>query len=106
MWMTMKTLAWICLVAFFPILNLLAEDPPTLRNENQNLHKRGMWQDALNHYSEKLLPIADGQSGADLSRAVTAQVENPALLAAAAAAYRDAPHAGRIVAGDFERTQG
>ena len=122
----MKTLAWICLVAFFPILNLLAEDPPTLRKENTNLHKRGMWRDAIDHYSEKLLPIADGQSGADLSRAVTAlgnldawrefdglveravaaQAENPALLLAAVAAYRSVPHVGQIVAGDFERMQG
>jgi uncharacterized protein YfaS (alpha-2-macroglobulin family) len=101
----------------------MAQDAASLRKEYDNLIERGMWREALTHYSEKLLTISDPQSGADLGKAVnalrrlnawgefdalvesavTSQPENPDLLASAAEQYARAPHAGRIIAGEFTR---
>ena len=66
----MKSLAWICLVAFFTPLQLMAQDPDALRKERDKLTERGMWREALNLYGEKLMPISDEKSDLDLRMAV------------------------------------
>jgi uncharacterized protein YfaS (alpha-2-macroglobulin family) len=122
----MKTLACVCFAVFLP-LNLMAQDATNLRKERDKLVERGLWREALDHYREKLLPVSDPESGKDLDQAVRAlrelnewkefdplveQViathpENPALLTHAAMAYfHQAPHSGRLIAGEFERTPG
>ncbi len=122
----MKTLAWIYLVAAFAHLNLMAQDVDALRKERDKLVERGMWRDAVNFYEEKLSPLSDAGSGSDLARAtealgrlnawkefdglveraVAAHLDNASLLTSAAEVYRHAPHAGRIIAGEFERSWG
>ncbi|MES2923964.1 MAG: MG2 domain-containing protein [Verrucomicrobiota bacterium] len=122
----MKTLAWICLVAAFAHLNLMAQDPEALRAERDQLTERGLWRDAVNFYEERLSPISDAASGSDLSkatealgrlnawkefdglveRAIAAHPDNASLLTSAAEVYRRAPHSGRIIAGEFERGGG
>ena len=119
----MKTLAWIGLVAIFAPLKLMAQDPAALRKERDKLAERGMWRDAVNFYNEKLLPVSDVESGGDLrraveslgqlnawsefdelvERAVSTHPENAMLLFRAANDYRNAPHSGRLIAGDFKR---
>jgi uncharacterized protein YfaS (alpha-2-macroglobulin family) len=121
----MKTMAWICCAAFFP-LSLMAEDVDALRRERDQLANRGLWRDALTYYQEKLLPVSDKESGKDLLQAtqalgqlkawsefddlvegaVAAHPENPALLGSAADAYRNVPHSGHLIAGKFERDGG
>jgi uncharacterized protein YfaS (alpha-2-macroglobulin family) len=121
----MKTLACLCFAVFLP-LNLMAQDAAALRKERDNLVKRGLWREALDHYRNKLLPVSDPQSGKDLDQAVrtlrelnewkefdplveqavSTHPENPALLTRAAMAYHQAPHSGRLIAGEFERTPG
>jgi alpha-2-macroglobulin len=121
----MKLLACLCSAVIFAT-KLMGQDVDALRKESEKLGQRGLWRDALTFYAEKLLPVADAKSGEDLSRAVSAlgrlnaweefdglvekavstQLGNPALLEAAAAAYRDAPHQGRLIAGDFQREGG
>ncbi len=121
----MKTFTWLCFAVFFP-LHLIAQDIPALRKERDNLNERGLWKDALDHYTEKLLPVSDAKSGEDLrfainalsnlnewkefdslvERAVSTHPENPLLLISAAEVYRNAPHSGRLIAGDFERGGG
>ena len=101
----------------------MAQDPAALRKERDKLGERGMWRDALNFYQVKLRPVADPASGRDLERAVMAvgrlnvwgefdglvegavdaQPENAQLLLAAAKAYREVPHSGRLIAGEFQR---
>ena len=122
----MKTLAWICLVAAFANLNLMAQDPDALRKERDKLIERGLWRDAVNFHEEKLSPLSDAGSGNDLAsatealgrlnawkefdglveRAIATHPDNAWLLTSAAKVYRSAPHAGRIIAGEFERTGG
>lgn len=121
----MKTLACLCFAVFlsFP---MMAQDVTTLRKERDKLQQRGMWQDALTFYREKLLPVSDAESGKDLEKAVEsvrqlgvwvefdglvekAVAEHPTnagLLKEAAEAYQNAPHAGRLIAGEFERGNG
>lgn len=121
----MKTLALFCLTVFLP-LNLMAQDAATLRKERDSLQTRGLWRETLGFYTGKLMSVSDADSGSDLNaavralrelgawaefdllveNAVAAQPENPALLTAAATAYRNAPHHGRLIAGEFERSQG
>jgi alpha-2-macroglobulin len=121
----MKTLACLCFAVFLP-LHLMAQDATALRSERDKLVKRGLWKEALDHYREKLLPISDATTGQDLhqavqslrqlnewsefdalvERAVAAHPDNPRLLMAAAQSYETAPHSGRLIAGEFERTPG
>ncbi|MCU0749629.1 MAG: hypothetical protein MUF13_08800, partial [Akkermansiaceae bacterium] len=118
----MKTLACLCFAVIFAT-KIMGQDVEALRKESEKLGERGLWRDAVTFYAEKLLPVSDAQSGEDLSRAVTAlerlsawqefdglvekavstHPENPALLTAAAEAYREVPHQGRLIAGDFQR---
>lgn len=104
----------------------MAEAAPSLRNERDKLISRGMWRDVIKHYEEKLLPISDAGSGADLERAVDALAQlnawnefdglvehsvaalpdNAGLLTSAAQVYGRAPHSGQIIAGDFKRGGG
>lgn len=118
----MKTVVCLCLAVFLP-LHLMAQDAETLRKERDQLIHRGMWRDALAHYEEKLMPVSDGDSGKDLQRAIEAMrrlgtwaefdglieravsthPENSALLVSAAAAYRQVPHYGSLIAGEFHR---
>ena len=121
----MKTLALFCLTVFLP-LNLMAQDAATLRKERDSLQKRGLWRETLGFYTGKLMSVSDADSGSDLNaavralrelgawaefdllveNAVAAEPENPALLINAASAYQSAPHYGRLIAGEFERTPG
>ncbi len=122
----MKILTWICLVVAFANLNLMAQDPDSLREERDKLNERGLWRDAVNFYEEKLSPISDEGSGSDLARAtealghlnawkefdglveraIAAHPGNASLLTSAAEVYRRAPHSGRIIADEFERDGG
>jgi uncharacterized protein YfaS (alpha-2-macroglobulin family) len=119
----MKTLVWICLVAFSSLFQVMAQDPDVLRKERDQLARRGMWRDVVNFYQEKLIPVSDSESGTDLARAsealrrlnawsefdglveraISAHPENSRLLRVAAQLYQSAPHSGRLVAGEFER---
>jgi alpha-2-macroglobulin len=101
----------------------MAQEAADLRKERDKLLNAGMWRDALNLYEEKLLAVSDADSGEDLSgarqsierlnawgefdnlveRAVSTHPENSGLLRSAARNYQSAPHAGRLVGGDFER---
>jgi len=119
----MKSHFRIFYLIFFSIMSLAAQDVEALRKERDKLVERGMWQDALNHYLEKLLPLSDEKSGADLTssvamiqqlgawknydahleKVIATHPENAHLLMAAAQAYQRAPHAGRLIAGEFER---
>jgi uncharacterized protein YfaS (alpha-2-macroglobulin family) len=121
----MKTLACLCMAVLLP-LNLMAQDTTALRKERDKLVARGLWREALDHYRGKLLPVSDPESGKDLDQAIRAlrelnewkefdplveqaassHPENPALLTRAAMAYDQAPHSGRLIAGEFERTPG
>jgi uncharacterized protein YfaS (alpha-2-macroglobulin family) len=105
---------------------LSAQDVDALRKQRDKLTNDGLWKEALEHYREKLLPVSDPQSGNDLNsaigslrrlnawkefdplveQAVSQHPENPALLAHAAMIYHQAPHSGRLIAGEFERTPG
>ncbi len=118
----MKTLACLCFVVFLP-LNLMAQDAGALRMERDKLNKRGMWRESISFYEEKLMPISDAQSGADLGhtvgalrqlqawnefdalveRLVSTHPENPALLIRVAVEYHNAPHSGHLIAGEFKR---
>jgi uncharacterized protein YfaS (alpha-2-macroglobulin family) len=114
--------------AVFAVLALVVQgafgqEPAALRQEYAQLIERGLWRDAVTFYKEKLSPVSDARSGEDLTKAVTALgrlnewaefdglVEaavaghqgNARLLQAAADAYRNAPPAGRIIGGNFER---
>ena len=122
----MKILPWICLVAFFAPLQLVAQDPDALRKERDKLAERGMWREALDFYQDKLMPISDGKSDLDLRMAVevisrqnvwgefdelvelaiSTHPANAMLLVQAAASYQSASHSGRLVAGEFERGGG
>lgn len=122
----MRVFAWICLLVSGLQLVLTAQDAPQLREERDKLAQRGMWRDAINFYSEKLMSVSDSSSGNDLLRAVealrelgawaefdgfvetavSAQGENAEVLLAAASAYQMAPHSGRIVGGVFTRSGG
>lgn len=120
----MKALIRIFLTLFTLPAMLMAQDVDALRKERDKLMERGMWRDAVTHWQEKLLPLSDGKSGADLEKAVeslqrlnswgefdtlveTAVGLHPAnadLLMSAAGLYRGSvPHSGRLVAGAFER---
>jgi alpha-2-macroglobulin len=117
--------AWISLLAVFSSFHLMAQEPEVLRKERDKLTERGMWRDAVDFYREKLMPMQVGDTGGDLKKsveavgrlaawkefdgmveqAVTAHADDTALLTAAAEMYFAAPHAGEIVAGEFERNQ-
>jgi len=121
----MKTLAFICFAVFLPF-NLMAQDADSLRNERDKLVKNGLWKEALDLYRDKLLPLSDAKSGQDLDQAVyslrnlnewkefdplieQAIAQHPTnhwLLQEAAQSYKNAPHFGRLIAGEFERTPG
>ena len=121
----MKILACFCLTFFFP-LHLMAQDVDALRKERDKLNDRGLFREGLTFYTEKLMPVSDIKSGKDLriavnhlqqlnawgefddllERAVATHPENAALLVTAAKDYRNAPHSGRIIAGDFQRDGG
>jgi uncharacterized protein YfaS (alpha-2-macroglobulin family) len=122
----MKRMGLMFLLATLVHFQVLAQDLSGMRGEAATLLERGMWQDVLDHYREKLLPISDSSSGMDLERAAQAlgrlgawseldslveqtverHPDNPHILHAAASAYRRAPHAGRIIAGEFVRGSG
>ena len=122
----MKTLIWLFLAGVAANLNLIAQDADTWRGERDKLGTRGMWRDAVNFYVEKLMPVSDAGSGADLEgavdslrrlsawgeldgmveRAVSVNAGNSSLLTSAAGVYRRAPHFGQIVAGEFTRSGG
>ena len=111
-------------IGFLCSLGIASANPETLRKERDDMVKRGLWKEALDHYREKLIAVPDKESGNDLQRAidclrnlrdwkqfdplveqaVATQPKNPHLLRQAASAYQSAPHAGRVIAGDFERT--
>jgi uncharacterized protein YfaS (alpha-2-macroglobulin family) len=121
----MKALAIVCglLLTSMPAY---CDTPDSLRAERDKLVKGALWKEALDLYRDKLLPIADTKTGEDLAKAIQsiqqlnewkqfdALVEqavaqhpaNPALLQQAAHAYQSAPHSGRLIAGEFERTPG
>ena len=121
----MKTLVFLCCAVFLPF-NLMAQNAATFRNERDQLMERGLWRELVDHYLSHLASVPDSQSGRDLELAVRALRElnawqefdtlvensvskhpiNSDLLVAAAAAYRDAPHSGRLIAGEFERAPG
>jgi alpha-2-macroglobulin len=121
----MKMLAGF-LLGLILTLGAVAQDAAALRKERDKLATRGMWKDALEWYHGKLAMVADDQAGADLEQAVRALAglgawgdfdglvedavaAHPAhagLLRAAAAAYRNAPHSGRLIAGEFRRDGG
>jgi len=120
----MKALAFLCIAAMSPLL--AQADPASLRKVRDDLAERGLWQEALDHYREKLLPVSDSDSGQDLHQAmqslrqlndwksfdplvedaVTRNPANPRLLMAAAQEFQNVPHTGRLIVGDFERTPG
>lgn len=122
----MKILARFCLFVAFSQIPMMAQTPDSLRKERDKLVERGMWRDVMNFYEEKLMPVSDEGSGADLQkttealgrlnawveldgvveRAVAAHAENSSLLTAAATIYRRGPHSGQIIAGEFKRSQG
>ncbi len=99
------------------------QEPAGLRQEFDQLIERGLWRDAVTFYKEKLSPVSDAESGADLTKTVGAlgrlnewagfdglvessvasHAQNPQLLQAAADVYRSAPATGRIIGGNFER---
>jgi alpha-2-macroglobulin len=119
----MKTLAVLCFAAVLIPIPTMADDADSLRKERDKLANRGLWKDALDFYQGKLLPISDAESGKDLGlaikamqqqgawadfdplveRAVSTHPENPSILHAAAMAYGNAQHHGRIVGGEFKR---
>ncbi|NQX02462.1 hypothetical protein HQ447_17525, partial [bacterium] len=121
----MKTLAWIFLIVFLSP-KVMAQDPDALRQERDKLTERGMWREALDFYTEKLLPISDDKSDLDLrmavevirrqnvwgefdslvERAVATHPGHAMVLIQAAASYGSASHSGRLVAGEFERGGG
>lgn len=121
----MKALLCLSIALFMP-LKLMAQDSPALRQERNKLNDRGMARDVVSFYEEKLIAISDPESGKDLhlalqnlhtlgaysefdaliERAVATSPENPSLLTTAASAYQNAPHQGRIIAGEFERRAG
>ncbi|NJR41328.1 MAG: hypothetical protein HC767_00420 [Akkermansiaceae bacterium] len=94
-----------------------------IRKERDGLIKRGLWRDIVTSYQEKLLPISDQESGADLQKcvdalgalqkweefdpivekAVTRHPENAWLLMSAAGLYYSTNHSGEIIAGEFIR---
>ncbi|BCU75781.1 MG2 domain-containing protein [Luteolibacter sp. LG18] len=102
------------------------QDVAKLRAERDAMVDKGRWRDALNLYEEKLLPVGDENSGADwekavsciqrlndwkgfdplMEKAVEAHPDEPHLLLAAGVSLQNAPHGGRLVAGEFERMQG
>jgi uncharacterized protein YfaS (alpha-2-macroglobulin family) len=118
----MKAMLRLILLAILPAA-LFAQDAAPLRKEHDSLIKRGLWREAVTHYQQKLMPISDNQSGQDLEKSINAlgrlnawsefdslvetsitnQPQNPHLLLSAATAYANAPHAGRIIAGEFSR---
>ncbi|MBK1881095.1 hypothetical protein JIN85_01640 [Luteolibacter pohnpeiensis] len=101
----------------------MAQPSAELREQRQDLMKRGLWRDVVTLYREQLSAINDDKSGEDLrdavdalrnlrewaefdglvENAVASHAENPKLLAEAAAGYWRAPHRGRLIAGEFER---
>jgi hypothetical protein len=114
-------LRWLFLIGTFLPHTLYGEmTPQTLRLERDKLMERGMWREAVEFYQEKLMPLAVGETGVDLSKAVEALDQlrawkefdgmvdgavaaHPAdsqLLTAAAEMYFGAQHGGRIVAGE------
>jgi len=120
----MKSFAWLILaMIFFPTL-MMAQDIDALRAEREKLTTRGMWRDVVTLYREKLMPVSDNGSALDLGRAVQAlrqlnawgefdglveesvavHPDNVGLLTFAATAYHSAPHAGQLVAGEFQRS--
>ncbi len=119
----MKTLLWICAAIFLPN-SVMAQDVGALRKEFGKLNDRGMNRDVLNFYKEKLMPVSDAESGNDLrvainnlqnlsayaefdalvENAIQTHADNAGLLATAAGEYRNVPHSGRLIAGEFERT--
>ena len=121
----MKALTLFCCAAFIPF-QLMSQDLPALRKEFGKLNDRGMHRDAVNIYKEKLMPVSDAKSGEDLQvalnnlqqlnaveefdglveNAIATHADNSALLIAAAQRYRNVSHYGRLIAGDFERSQG
>jgi uncharacterized protein YfaS (alpha-2-macroglobulin family) len=121
----MKAFFCFCIALVIP-LKLMAQTTPELREERDKLHNRGLFRDGLNFYQEKLLPISDEQSGKDLEtafkhiqqlaaynelddlleQAISSHPDNPRVLHAAALLYQNAPHHGRLIAGQFERQAG
>lgn len=91
--------------------------------ERDKLNMRGMWRESINLYEEKLMPVSDADSEADLQcavdairrlnawkefdalveRSIATHPEDPKLLKTAALLYHHAPHSGSLIAGDFER---
>jgi len=122
----MKALLCLSTALIIPF-NLMAQDSsPALRKERDKLNDRGMARDGVTFYEAKLMPLSDMESGRDLQiavkhlqslsaytefdglieQAVSTHPENPWLLSAAALVYQNAPHQGRIIAGQFERQAG
>jgi uncharacterized protein YfaS (alpha-2-macroglobulin family) len=121
----MKSLALFCglLLTAMPAFS---DTPDSLRAERDKLVKGALWKEALDLYRDKLLPVSDTSSGQDLheavqslrqlnewrefdglvEQAVAAHPANVQLLMAAAQSYETAPHSGRLIAGEFERTPG
>ncbi len=119
----MRKLFLLIAVAVLPVV--VTADPESHRAERDDMRERGLWRELIDQYHEKLLPVSDERSGADLDQAVRAirelgawaefdplvelavarHPENPHILRAAANAYQNAPKSGRLIAGEFERRQ-
>lgn len=103
---------------------LHAETPVhLLRDQSGELQQRGLWRELVDHYQAKLESVNDAQSGKDLERvsmaigqlgawqewdalierSVKLKPKNPHLLRSAANLYRNVPHEGELVAGEFRR---
>ncbi len=100
-----------------------AQDLSALRKERDQLSERGLWKESLQFYHEKLAPLADDESDADLHAAVECMRQldawsefdrlveklvadhpaKPNILRGVAWAYQNAPHSGRISGGKFKR---
>lgn len=107
-------------------MTALGQDAAALRKERDSLVQKGLWREGLEFYESKLVPIADGGSTDDLGKAVNCLTQlgewksldglldraleghpgDVSLRIETAALLANAPHGGRILAGEFERQQG
>lgn len=107
-------------------MTALGQDAAALRKERDGLVEKGRWREALDLYESKLAPIQDPSSTNDLEkastclsqlgewkafdglleRAVEGHPGDASIRIEAAAQLANAPHGGRILAGEFERQQG
>jgi alpha-2-macroglobulin len=107
-------------------MTALGQDAAALRKERDALVQKGLWREGLEFYEERLLPIQDDGATSDLEKAVNCLSQlgewrsfdglldraleghpgDASLRIEAAAVLSNAPHSGRVLAGEFERQQG